>query len=98
MAELRDHAPQILVLVTLDHAGGNPPLLPRNMIELPQQHRLTDPTEPIEEHAAGVDAGSEPGERHTELVDLVVAADERRRAGAGARGVRGWPPGSGQEV
>ncbi len=83
MAELGDDAGELLALVALDHAGGDPGALAGDVVELAQENGLADAADAVEDHAAGVDAFAEAGEGDGECVAFVLATDERGRAGAG---------------
>jgi len=62
MAELGDDARQLLARVALDHTRGDPALLARDVVKLAQEDRLPDARDPVEDHAASVDAFPQPAQ------------------------------------
>jgi hypothetical protein len=78
--------PQRLVGTRLDLAGAPGPL-DRQAAQRVQQHRLADPAQPGEHHAAVGTPAADPFEGDLELLQLAVTTRELGRALAGAGGV-----------
>jgi hypothetical protein len=79
VAQTRHQQRQLVVLVALDDARADPPLLTGHDVGFVEQHGLADAAQPIEYGTPGELSGSKTLERHPEVIELRVPASQKRR-------------------